>query len=233
MLAKDAAPWVGEFQFTPQGPAPSPYQGKVPFGGTYGDAIPYRPRPPADPYADVRELMAQYPGVDPNELRRFRDQQRQAERDDAANRFRQDSAAVAPEYERRRQAANQASAEAMARSQRPGYGTTRQGGMAGDMASWGSREAAQSALGGGGVVQFGPGSWGGAGGERPAPFRPGMAQPIQTQSYGTPYGAPSPWSDSVSAEFGPPQYSAPPAAKPPGGGKPPNYQTGPQGHKWF
>jgi len=47
------------------------------------------------------------------------------------------------------------------------------------MASWGSRGEAQAALGGRPVVQFGPGSWGAAGGERQAPF---------TQTLNTPFG---------------------------------------------
>lgn len=69
----------------------------------------------------------------------------------------------------------------------------------GDMASWGSQQAAQAALPGRQITQYGPGSFGSAGGE-PMPggygrqlYRPGMAQPIQPQSQGTPYGAPSPW----------------------------------------
>jgi hypothetical protein len=92
---------------------PNPYPGKRDMGG-------FRPvtpgsRPPADPYSDVRDMMQQYPGVDPNELRRLRDRQGQAQRDNAADRFRQDIAKVAPPYERNRVAANQASADQMQR----------------------------------------------------------------------------------------------------------------------
>lgn len=72
----------------------------------------------------------------------------------------------------------------------------------GDMASWGSQQAAQAALPGRQITQYGPGSFGSAGGE-PTPggygrqlYRPGMAQPIQPQSQGTPYGAPPPWGNS-------------------------------------
>jgi hypothetical protein len=96
-----------------------------------GGFIPVTPgsRPPEDPYSDVRELMAQYPGVDPNELRRFREQMAARERDNAADRFRQDSAAVAPDYERRRREANAASAASFADRQRAAYGQPRPGGQ--------------------------------------------------------------------------------------------------------
>lgn len=176
----------------PQGPAAGAYQGASPFGGALGNPPRLGGRRPSDdPYADVRELMQQYPGVDPNELRRFRDQLQQAERDDAAERFRRDSASVAPEYERQRRAANQESAEAMRQSLQP-----QQGG-------YGARA-----------------------------FSPGMAQPIQPQSYGTPYGAPSPWGP---AWFGGGQeaQNAAPAQVPQGGGQPPKYQAGPGGRRWF
>jgi len=124
-------------------------------GRAYGDAVPYRtgggfPTPP-NPYADVQDLMKQYPGVDPNELRRYKKQTEQARLDEAADRFRRDSANVAPQYEKNRRAANEASAEAFAQKNEAQYGYRPQGSPGGST------------------------------------FRPGMAQPIQPQSRGTPY----------------------------------------------
>ena len=76
----------------------------------------------------------------------------------------------------------------------------------GDIAVWGSPAAAQSALGGQSLKQYGPNSWGAAnvsapllGGSSASPYaqmspkqqwRMGQAQSIQAPSQGTPYGQP-------------------------------------------
>lgn len=117
----------------------------APQGSPYGQQ--------QDPYADIRDLMEQYPGVDPNELRRFKEMQRQAQLADAADRFRQDQAAVAPPYERARQEQNQAMAEQFAQKNQQQYGYRPMGSPGGST------------------------------------YKPGMAQPIQPQSQGTPYGS--------------------------------------------
>lgn len=79
----------------------------------------------------------------------------------------------------------------------------RRAGM-GDMASWASQQAAQAALPGRQITQYGPGSFGSAAGEPGGSsrqlFRQGMAQPVQPQSQGTPYGAPSPWGGAPSRQ---------------------------------
>lgn len=94
-----------------QGPPPN----RASFGPDAGPPTIGGRGAPANPYADVQDLMQLYPGVDPNELRRFRQQQEQAMLGEAADRFRADSAAVAPEYEKRRVEGNRAAAEAFAK----------------------------------------------------------------------------------------------------------------------
>lgn len=91
----------------------------IPTGVSHSPPMPtpggFRPRE-SDPYADVRDLMQRYPGVDPAELRRFRENQRRAAAEGAASRFREDSQQYDPEY--RREADRRRRADELAREQK-------------------------------------------------------------------------------------------------------------------
>lgn len=59
-------------------------------------------------YDDIADLMQQYPGVDPESLRRYRENQKRAEAEDAAKRFSEDSQQYDPEYRRKAERARRA-----------------------------------------------------------------------------------------------------------------------------
>lgn len=177
----------------PGPPPPVPTQGyrPQPAGGQpWGDVLPPGRRRDADPYADIRDLMEQYPGVDPAALRRHKANMERERLNEAADRFRNDSRQYDPETVRNERMRRQA--EQNDREQRDGANRyyEQQRRESERVVPPPSQPRPPVGVSPRPINGSPPGgNYGGP----PRLFQPGMAQPVPPPSQGTPYGAPSPW----------------------------------------